>query len=178
MESPNLGNVERFISRVLNANDRNAFRAIRLEALKNDSNLLGPSYEEENKLTDNQWCQRCTETNDSCFFGLFDKDQLIGIMSAKKWDGDKEERTVLWGSVYLKPEYRGRKIAEKLYKTRLEWTKRNPNQFKRAVFFIHEANIRSREIHEKQGAKYMFTRPMQWWANGPIAPWHWYEKEL
>lgn len=173
-----MANVERFIARALNANDVTAFRAIRLEALQIDGNIIGPSYEEENKLTDDQWRQRCTETNDSCFFGLFDQDQLIGIMSAKKWDEDKEGRTVLWGSTYLKSEYRGRKIAEKLYKVRLEWTKRNPNQFRRAVFFIHEENIRSREIHEKQGAKYMFTKSMQWWASGPIALWHWYEKKL
>ena len=203
-ESSNLANVEQFTVRALNANDGHAFRAIRLEALRNDGNFLGPLYEEENKLTDDQWRQRCTETNDSCFFGLFDKDRLIGIMSAKKWckethdscffgladkdqlldimsakkwDEDKEGRTALWMAAYLKPEYRGRKIAEKLYQARLEWTKRNPNQFKRAVFFIHEENIRSREIHEKQGPKYLFTRSMQW-ANGPIARWRWYEKEL
>ena len=167
---------KQFTVRILSANDGNAFRAIRLEALKNEGHLFGPTYEKENAITDTQsWRERCSETKDSCFFGLFDKGNLIGIMGTKKWDKDNTGETALWWSAFLKKEYRGQGLATHLYESREQWT--IEHQFKRAVFFILDGNRRSTEIHEKQGAKLMYVEPMEW-PDRPIAPWRWYEKRL
>lgn len=168
--------VEQFTVRVLNAGDGNAFRAIRLEALKNEGQLFGPTYENENAVTDTGWWnERCTETKESCFFGLFANGDLIGIMGAKKWAQDDKGETALWWSAFLKKEYRSQGLATPLYEAREQWT--IEHQFKRAVFFILDGNQRSMDIHEKQGAQYTSTELMEW-PDRPTLPWRWYEKRL
>jgi len=97
-------------------------------------------------------------------------------MAVSKWDQDQTGHTALWGSVYLKPEYRGKHAAAPLYETRTAWTKAN-NQFKQAVFFIRDGNTRSTEIQVKQGAQYMYSAPMRW-ANGQVATANWYKIDL
>lgn len=177
VESPVLGNAEQFTVRKLNANDSAAFKVIRLEALKNEGHLFGPTYEKENAILDDQWWrERCTETLESCMFGLFDKsNRLIGIMGVKKWETDETEETAVWWTAFVRKEgYRGHGFAAKLYEEREKWTKK---RFKRVKFLILESNARSIAIHEKRGAVHTHTELMEW-PSRPTVPWRWYEKQL
>lgn len=173
---PDLGNDQRITVRALRENDGNSFRAIRLEALQTDGNYFGTSYEEEGKLTAEQWRQRCRTSVDHCIFGLFDDGKLVGVMEATKWAADKDGKTVLWGSAYLNREYRGQGLAAPLYEARLAWSKQHPD-FDTAVFFIREGNKRSTEIHKKQGAEHTHDEPKRW-ADGTVAVAHWYRTQL
>jgi hypothetical protein len=160
--------------RALTAADTGAFRAIRLKSLQTEPVYLGVPYEDEAKHTAQQWRERCTETPEHCFFGLFHGPKLIGLVVADRWAEDPSGKTALWKSAYFDPEYRGQKIALPMYLAREKWTRR---RFDRAVFFIRDGNRRSTEIHIKNGARYLFTRQMSW-GDRPPAPWHWYEKSL
>lgn len=173
---PPRGTVEivRFHARALTAADASAFRAIRLEALKTEPVYLGVPYEDEAGHSPQYWRDRCAETDEQCCFGVFDCRNLVGIVTAERWKEDASGLTALWKSAYLEPDYRGQGIAELMYRAREDWTRQ---RFARAVFFIRDGNRRSTEIHVKNGARYLFTRQMQW-GNRPLAPWHWYEKPL
>lgn len=173
---PDLNIVARYAARELASTDSQKFKELRLKALKEEGHLFGPTYEEESKLPNKHWQQRCSKTNDHCYFGLFDRGALIGMMMATKWDRDNTGQTALWGGAYIRPEYRGKKLAALMYKAREKWTKNHPS-FKYAVFFIREGNRRSTEIHEKQGAVHISTEPLEW-PDRPAVPWRWYKKQL
>ncbi len=174
--APDLGAVHGISVRALNERDGNAFKAIRLEALRNEGNYFGTSYEEERKMIAEQWRRRCKRTGDQCLFGLFHDDNLVGIMAATKWSGDPEGKTVLWGSAYVRGVHRGKGLAAPLYEARRDWSIQNPN-FDQAVFFIRDGNERSTEIHKKQGAEHTHDEPKRW-ADGTVAVAHWYKVQL
>ena len=98
------------------------------------------------------------------------------MLTAKTWADDPTRKSVLWSQAYVKPEYRGKRLAAQLYEERLEWSQSHP-QYDRAVFFIHEDNKRSQDLHEKNGAHIFKREPMNW-PGRPKATWYWYEKKL
>lgn len=168
---------EKLFVRTLTPSDCAAFRALRLEALSGqDAKNFGASYEEEKNQTLAEWRKRCTETNDQAIFGLFVRGQLIGNLAATKWDSDTTGETLLWGSAYVKKEYRGKRFAGELYKMRLEWSLSH-RQFEKAVLFIRAGNATATRIHTKNGAQYIYSAPMRC-ADGNKAIVHWYERPL
>jgi RimJ/RimL family protein N-acetyltransferase len=128
--------------RVLTADDGAAFRDVRLEALKREGELFGPTFENESKKTPQQWREEAAETADKASFGLFHGQRIIGIARAKRDDDDPTGATTLWGATYLNPDYREQKIAAGLYRARMEWTQRHP-RYTKARCFILPDNLRS-----------------------------------
>jgi RimJ/RimL family protein N-acetyltransferase len=173
---PDLGSLNLVTTRALNVEDATAFRTLRLETLQFYGEIFANYRQEMEKKPLEFWREFCTETGDRCLFGLFILGKLTGVMGAQKWDEDNTGKTTLWSYSYLRPEYRGRGLAASLYQSREKWTKEN-SRFERAVFYIREESLRSRQIHEKHGAHYLYTKQMQWY-DGPWAPWRWYEKQL
>ena len=163
---------ERYSVRVLDANDTNAFRFLRLHALKTEGELLGPAYEDEITMSYEQWKERVTPTEDMHCFGLFDRHNLVGVMRVAPWEGDVSGSTALWGGAYLKSEYRGQNLAKPLYMEREKWTLAHP-VYTSAVLFIKHDNDRSKAIHLRHGAELMFNRNMEWPHREP-AVWNWY----
>lgn len=165
-----------FKVRQLISDDFAALRELRIEALTLEGELFGPLAEDESKLTEQQWRDRCDGTvRGNAIFGLFDKEKLIGMVTVKPSPDDASGATALWCQAYLKPEYRGQKLAGLLYQARKEWSA--DHGYKEATFFIHENNARSREIHEKNGAQHMTRKPMIW-PGRPTADWDWYSVDL
>ncbi|MCP3385966.1 GNAT family N-acetyltransferase [Bradyrhizobium sp. CCGUVB4N] len=161
--------------RPLNPEDFQAFRAIRLEALSGpDAKYFGASYEKESAQPDASWIERCRQTTEKALFGAFLSDQVVGVMAATK--SDKHERTVLWGSVYLRPQHRNRHVAERLYQMRQQWSEAR-GLFDRAIFFIREGNERSTAIHVKNGAKVIGREEMDF-ADCSRGTALWFEKKL
>lgn len=145
------------LARSLTSDDYEAFKAIRLRALKEEEHLFSATYSQEADLPDEYWKETCTPCPDSCFFGLFDQKKLVGIMYASMWEGDTSGKTAYWGAAYVIPEYRGKGLAKPLYKKRENWTRQHPN-YEECIFSIIENNERSTSIHKKRGAKLQFTQ--------------------
>jgi len=164
----------KFNVRILTSSDSEAFRALRLEAVQSFGEIFANYYRNMEARQDDFWRRFCTETEDQCLFGLFGENKLIGVVGVEKWDKDETGKAALWTYAYLKPEYRGRQLASALYRAREEWTKRH-SRYERAVLSIQEESVRSIEIHERHGARYLYTEQMRWY-DGPPAPWRWYEK--
>ncbi len=162
--------------RQLNAADANAFRALRLKALKEEGEKFGPTYEDEVRLTYEDWEKRVTPTADTRLFGLFDNDKLVGAMRATLWEEDASGQTALLGQAYVLPPYRNRKapdgtkLTAPLYARRAEWTK---TRYTSAVTYIRQDNPASQTPHLKHGAKLMFSRFIDWPGRVPVA-WNFY----
>jgi len=160
--------------RELQPGDALQLAVLRLEALQNEGELFGPLFETEDKLTDADWKARASPSGKSTVFGLFDNNKLVGMMTAKPWEGDPSGRTVLWCQAYVSPSYRGNKYAKPLYMAREEWSR---ERYDEAVCFIHELNKHSQEIHERNGAVRVRSEIMHWPGRSP-SNWHWYSKKL
>jgi GNAT superfamily N-acetyltransferase len=163
-------------ARELGPEDVEAFRAIRLEALRTEGELFGPTYEREVALSYEEWTRRVTPTVDTRVFGLFRQRELVGIMRAMPWDEDPMGCTALWGAAYVKPKYRGQGLAMPLYAAREKWTRDHP-EYTSAVLFIRQDNKRSQELHLKHGAKLMCERIMNWPDREPAA-WNFYRVDF
>ena len=165
-------NTKRYAVRVLDVKDVSAFRDLLLCAFKTEGEFLGPTYEDEVLKSDEQWRKKVSPTEHMHYFGLFDRGDLIGVMKAAPWDEDASGSTALWGCAYLKPEYRGQKLAKLLYVAREAWTLKHPD-YTSVVLFIRHDNNRSQSIHLRHGAQMLFSRIMEWPHRQPSV-WNWY----
>lgn len=161
--------------RPLTAADVSAFRALRLEAVAKDGLYFATSYEAEATRPPDAWREQCAEVNRRCVLGLFDRGQLVGISALEPWSEDASGATVVLRSSYIAPTYRGQGLAKPLFATRLQWAA--AHDYRCAVLFIREGNAASTGLHVQFGARYWFTKPMQW-ADGKTAPAHWYQIDL
>jgi len=151
-------------ARRLTISDADAFKNLRLYALKTEGRYFSASLEQEASYSAAQWAELCRETPEKCVFGLFDGKRLVGFMMARRQD----ENTAYWGSAYIHPDYRGRGPGRSLYALREEWTRERG--FTRAVFNFFDHCSRSRAIHVSRGARYTHTQGNLHWYEVDIPP--------
>lgn len=135
--------------RQLTENDWRAFSQIRLKALQTDPNVFGSSYKKEAKMSEVEWRSRL-QAKDNAIFLLCDGKTPFGITCVSIDRNDPTQKTaLLWGS-WLAPEFRGRNFSELMYRTRIEWAKRQPTVEK--IIVSHRAsNVASKCANQKHG---------------------------
>lgn len=99
--------------RVLKASDTQAYRTIRLNALKNSPKSFGSSYEEELAFEVNKFTNRITKPN-SQTFGAFEESQLTGICNLSFQPRKKMHHRAEIFSMYVEPDFRGKGIGKAL----------------------------------------------------------------
>lgn len=152
--------------RPLTADDCGAYRCLRQRVLAlGDGCYFSDSYTREAELTESQWRAWCTETPEHCIFGIFDKSRLIGVMMITQ-HGAPEDRIAEWEAIWLEPSYRKQGIAKLAYEQVQQWTL--DQGYRYVVLYIRDGNLRSQEIHRKQGACYIYTRAAEVWADGSV----------
>lgn len=101
--------------RLLNADDAADFRDIRLAALKAHPEAFGGDYETEKQYSLTDRMERLERDH---FFGAFAKEEnstkLVGMIGLILYDGAKMQHSGKIISMYVDPEYRGRKIGDQL----------------------------------------------------------------
>src|SRR5690242_16058070 len=106
-----------FSVRRLSPSDVEAFRSIRLEALRNEAEAFGSTFENESKEPEQYFVDRLTR---NAVFGGFIGDRLVGVAGFYSHSGPKERhKGVLWG-MYVKTEARGTGLATTLVEMLLE----------------------------------------------------------
>jgi RimJ/RimL family protein N-acetyltransferase len=165
--------LEHIETRPLLPTDSDDLRALRLEALNEEGQFFASSYAVEEKLSADDWARMATEDSDHCVIGLFRDTELIGMSVISKWSGDETGRTALFGSSFIKEDYRGKGLGNPLYAARMEWTKSN-SQYTSAVLFIRDGNSASTALHKKFGGEYTHPKMMKW-GDGLKAIGHWYK---
>lgn len=108
--------------RPLDPGDLEAFKAVRLRALKDHPELYATTYAESVERGDAYW-HGTLSGGDKAVFGLFDAGTLIGIGSVFTFAEDPSRTTALFAMGYVDPEYRGRGYASLLFKARLDWVR-------------------------------------------------------
>jgi len=99
--------------RVLNAQDTQVYRTIRLNALKNSPTSFGSSYEEESAFAVKRFTNRIAKPN-SQTFGAFEESQLVGICNLSFQPRKKMGHRAEIFSMYVEPNFRGKGIGKAL----------------------------------------------------------------
>lgn len=90
--------------RLLGPGDVEAFRSIRLEALRNEPAAFASSFEDWARLSDEEWRRRLT---DNPVFVAFDGTIPIGIMGLLRQRPSRMIHRATIVMVYVNPAYRG-----------------------------------------------------------------------
>ena len=100
----------------------NEYRDLRLEALKNDPTAFGSSYEEEFKLSKNEWKKRVKNV----LFALLN-DKPVGMIVYIFENKKKTKHIANIYGVYVKKWYRNQGIGRKLIENAVLLIKKNKN---------------------------------------------------
>jgi ribosomal protein S18 acetylase RimI-like enzyme len=93
--------------------DWKKFKNIRLEALKNESQSFGTTYEEGLKKTVEEWKEPLGKST-SYIFGAEENNELFGLAAAYQENGKKCSHVAyIWG-VYVRKSHRRKGIGKKL----------------------------------------------------------------
>lgn len=91
------------------------YQQLRLEALQNDPQAFGSSYQDALKKTETDWRSRLEDANQgrgSWLLFAGDKQSLLGMIAAVL--DNEQENTAIILSVYVTPQARGKGISKKL----------------------------------------------------------------
>jgi ribosomal protein S18 acetylase RimI-like enzyme len=140
--------------RKLVADDSKQYRAIRLESLKLHPENFGVSFEEQSKLSKLMFEKALEQPLDDRFvMGAFDQHILIGICGFLPFVPENNQQLKNTGTViqvYVKSEYRGRKIGLGLIKAVLHEAFKIPNM-EQVVLGVHKGNMSAIRIYEQAG---------------------------
>ncbi|MFV0606139.1 MAG: GNAT family N-acetyltransferase [Niabella sp.] len=107
-----------FYIKALTLNELDAYKRIRLQALKTDPQSYCNSFEKEASMSQEAWVQRISNP-EGIIFGLYHAEELIGITAILI-----EEHCVghLTHS-YIQKQYRGLGLSKQLFTARMQWAK-------------------------------------------------------
>lgn len=135
--------------RALDSAEWEMLRDFRLHALKSAPGAFALSYEECAAWSLQQWRAGISAPTHQ-IFGLFDRENLIGITGVVTRREDPSGQTALLVMSYIEPAYRGRGLSDLLYQARLNWI-RQSGRF-RTVHVSHRAsNEASRRANQRHG---------------------------
>ena len=133
--------------RLLNNQDTDLWKSLRLYALQNSPESFGSSYEEEMNYTKDDWKKGLRNSD---VFGAFIDGTLVGNAGFFSLNSLKtKHRGVLWG-MFTKPEYRGKGIANDLISAVITHAKSR-------VIQLHLTCVTSNLGALKLYEKYVFT---------------------
>jgi len=127
------------------------FKEIRLEALKNNPEAFGSSYEEEVQRSDERWRISLANKNKTVFLAL-DRKIPIAIATISYESMIKMNHLANIYSVYVKPEYRGRAISSKLIKSILADVKKK-KRIKKIKLNVVTTQLPAINLYKKFGFK-------------------------
>lgn len=93
-----------------------AYRDLRLMALQKEPQAFLTKYADANNDTDQEWESRLQSVTDGTSWIYFARaeDQLVGMIGAYQSEQDEINHSAEVIAVFVKPEWRGKKIARKL----------------------------------------------------------------
>jgi ribosomal protein S18 acetylase RimI-like enzyme len=105
--------------RLLTSADGSEYQQLRLRSLKEDSLSFLSSYEGESKLHEDAFARHLDwayHPPHFGYFGVFTEHGLIGYVQVGKTFLEKQEHIAMISNLYVIPEYRGKGIADLLFK--------------------------------------------------------------
>jgi RimJ/RimL family protein N-acetyltransferase len=148
------------VIRALEPSEWDAFRNIRLNALRDAPGVFAMTYEAAAAWSPQDW-QAEAKGADHQVFGLFDGEQMIGLTAAFTWRGDPTGQTALLAMSFILPQYRGRGLSRLFYEARLAWIGAQ-SQFRRVLVSHRKSNEASRRANQRHGFVQTTTVPHVW----------------
>lgn len=100
--------------RILSQSDAEIYQALRLEALQNDSEAFGATYEETVKMSLQEVGKRLNQGDGSFVLGAFVDEKICATTGMFRQKNTKSmHKGVVWG-VYVTPSMRGKGISRAL----------------------------------------------------------------
>lgn len=120
------------------------YKALRLEALKKEPLSFARTYEEERDYSEKKWKERIKNT----LFAL-ENNELAGIVSFRQCELIKMSHIAEIVGLYVKEEYRGKKIGSKLLEAAINKIKTNKKIEK--IRLITDPSLKAQKLYKKFG---------------------------
>jgi ribosomal protein S18 acetylase RimI-like enzyme len=101
-----------FSMRILTPADTEAYRAVRLRALREEPPAFGSLPDDEPDILET--ADRLAASDDRCFFGAFHEEQLVGIVRLSRYPASNENHRVYLAGLYVLPDFRRHGCGRKL----------------------------------------------------------------
>lgn len=150
--------VDGYSIRHAKAEDIEAYRKLRLEALKNHPETFGQDYDDAASKNHEYW-ENTLKINpeEKALFLAIQDTQLIGMTGIYRNLSKKSHHgATVWG-VYVKPAWRGKRISETLIRACLGWAKEQQITIVKLAAVTN--NIPAVRCYERCGFKVYGTEP-------------------
>ena len=106
--------------RRLAAEDVNAYRVLRLDALRESPTSFGSAYEDEEPRPLADWVTFMAGSEERVFYGAFSEGELVGSVGIEREGGRKERHRAFVRGMYVHAKHRGSGLGRQLLVAALE----------------------------------------------------------
>lgn len=134
-----------------------AYKAIRLEALRTEPGMFGNSYATEAAYPDDHWQARIDGPR-AAAFGLYHGEELVGLTGIIV-DAEKRDEAYITQS-YIRAPHRGQGLARMFFDARMAWARERG--VKRLVVCHRVCNLPSKASILRHGFRYTHSEERLW----------------
>lgn len=131
------------------SSDWQEYKEIRLEALKNEPQAFGSSYNKENERTESEWQNKLAKSEDlngiSFFYAILKEGVFVAIGGAYQ-DNNKQWNII---AIYTKKEVRGQGLGQEIFKSIINELK--ARKIKKAYLCVNTLQIAAQALYKKNG---------------------------
>jgi ribosomal protein S18 acetylase RimI-like enzyme len=131
--------------KILSKNELKDFRTIRLSALEKAPEMFGATYSVEVEKPLN-FFEACL--SNSTVFGVYHKDEIIGLATLTQEIGAKFSHKAYLSSVFIEPEFQQKGIAGRLLTAIVEYSKKHVEQI---LLTVADDNKPAIQLYKKIG---------------------------
>lgn len=102
-----------------------AYHFVRLSALREQPPAFGSLPEDEPDLSET--AIRLAQSDNRCFFGAFQNEQLVGIIRISRYSAPNEQHRAYLAGLYVLPSFRCHGCGRALIQAALSWAANTPN---------------------------------------------------
>ncbi|TRZ38014.1 GNAT family N-acetyltransferase [Niallia circulans] len=135
--------------KVLEKNDANSYKGLRLEALKLSPEAFASSYEEEKDFTLETFANRVSNSS-SYTLGAFENGVLAGVVTLQLEQKAKLKHRINIFAMYVAVEKRGKGIAKKLMQEAITKSKQM-DEIEAIYLTVGAANLPAKNLYQSLG---------------------------
>lgn len=152
--------------RVLDADDADAYRALRLEGLQDSPTSFGADFDDEARLARGEFVRRLQPSERSWVLGAHDgQNRLIGCAGWYRDQGAKvSHKSHVWG-MFVTPNHRRKGIARRLMIGIMERARENAG-VTQIELFVAAGNTSAASLYEHAGFKRVAVHPNSLFVGG------------
>lgn len=155
------------------AHEADAYKAIRLEALRTEPGMFGNAYAVEAAYPDEHWHDRVSKPT-AAVFGLYHGEELVGLTGIIV-DPQKAPDEAYLTQSYIRAPHRQQGLSRMFYDARIAWARERG--VKRLIIGHRDTNLASKASILRYGFRYTHSEE-RLWPDGERAPMLYYVLDL